>query len=441
MKHIFGLKPLLSRNDPKNEEISVVLGNSYHFLWIDIAVRVVVFLIVIWRPEFVWALLILNFSFLLVTTYYLKRRFKGILKYLNSRLIAFPDFRESLESKKKLFIYPEKSINKIKYSLFYALIFVLLSCCPIIICVKQLVILKIVIVFLAALISFFFAWRYSAIFLERDLHSVYFRGKKVTNQKLEEIKDYLNKEDFVNDSSLNFRNDKFILDLDKDFNIYKEKLETFLLESVFLGALTFTTFIQIIDGKDWQEYMNSFESFFQHVWNTKMWDHGKLKETLGFGFLLVGSVVSSIMYMVILMKRFPIIKSIENVKGHLKMAQFYNEKEENESSEKSKIVYTQQIQVEIAKCEEQKIMLDSNFRIVSFFRASGLFSFFMVLLVATMMISWVFFLSALLVVLYVVVAAKMIDDDTIWSRFIMSKKKQKENKTISVVKEDSNNYL
>ena len=80
MKHIFGLKPLLSRNDPKNEEISVVLGNSYHFLWIDIAVRVVVFMIVIWRHEFVWALLILNFSFLLVTTYYLKRRFKGILK-------------------------------------------------------------------------------------------------------------------------------------------------------------------------------------------------------------------------------------------------------------------------------------------------------------------------------------------------------------------------
>ena len=73
-------------------------------------------------------------------------------------------------------------------------------------------------------------------------------------------------------------------------------------------------------------------------------------------------------------------------------------------------------------------MLDSNFRIVSFFRASGLFSFSMVLLVATMMISWVFFMSALIVVLYVVVAAKMIDDDTKWRRFIMSNQKQKEAK-------------
>jgi len=258
---------------------------------------------------------------------------------------------------------------------------------------------------------------------------------------LKKIKDYLNIEDFINDSSLHFKNDMFILKLDKDFNIYKEKLETFLLESVFLGALTFTTFIQIIDNWNWLEYMDSF-NLLKNGLTPKIWDGSKLKETLGFGFLLVGSVVSSIMYMVILMKRFPIIKSIENVRGHLKMAQFYNEKENNETSIASKEIYTQQIQVEIAKCEEQKIMLDSNFRIVSFFRASGLFSFFMVLLVATMMISWVsffmvllvatmmiswvFFMSALIVVLYVVFAAKMIDDDTQWRRFIMSNQKQKE---------------
>ena len=428
MKHIFGVKPLLSRNDPKNEAISVFLGNSYQFLWIDITVRIVVFLIVIWKQEFVWALLFLNFSFLLVTTYYLKRRFKGIQTYLHSRLIAFPDFRQSLESKNKLFIYPEKSINKIKYSLFYSFIFVLLSCSPIFICISQLFVIKFVAVFFAAVISFYFAWRYSAIFLKRDVSSVSIHGEKLNNRKLKQIKDYLNIEDFINDSSLHFKNDMFILKLDKDFNIYKEKLETFLLESVFLGALTFTTFIQIIDDKNWLDYMASFKLFLKNVLTSEIWEGSKLKETLGFGFLLVGSVISSIMYMVILMKRFPIIKSIENVRGHLKMAQFYNEKENNETSLASKEIYTQQIQVEIAKCEEQKILLDSNFRIVSFFRASGLLSFFMVLLVATMMISWVFFMTALIVVLYVVVAAKMIDDDTKWRRFIMSNQKQKEAK-------------
>ena len=425
MKHIFCLKPLLSRSNPKNEAISVFLGNSYQFLWIDIAVRIVVFLIVLWKKEFVWALLLLNFSFLLVTTYYLKRRFKGIQTYLHSRLIAYPDFRQSLESKNKLFIYPEKSINKIKYSLFYSFIFVLLSCSLLFNQPYDLQI-NIVAVFLAAVISFYFAWRYSAIFLKRDISSISIQGEKVNIKMLKKIKDYLNIEDFINDSSLHFKNDMFILKLDKDFNIYKEKLETFLLESVFLGALTFTTFIQIIDNKKWLEYMDSFKFFLKNVLTSEIWDGSKLKETLGFGFLLVGSVVSSIMYMVILMKRFPIIKSIENVRGHLKMAQFYNEKENNETSLASKEIYTQQIQVEIAKCEEQKIMLDSNFRIVSFFRASGLLSFFMVLLVATMMISWVFFMSALIVVLYVVVAAKMIDDDTQWRRFIMSNQKQKE---------------
>jgi hypothetical protein len=108
MKHIFYLKPLLSRSNPKNEAISVFLGNSYQFLWIDIAVRIVVFLIVLWKKEFVWALLFLNFSFLLITTYYLKRRFKGIQTYLHARLIAFSDFRQLFEAKNKLFIYPEK---------------------------------------------------------------------------------------------------------------------------------------------------------------------------------------------------------------------------------------------------------------------------------------------------------------------------------------------
>ena len=426
MKHIFCLKPILSRNNPKNEAISVFLGNSYQFLWIDIAVRIVVFLIVLWKKEFVWALLFLNFSFLLITTYYLKRRFKGIQTYLHARLIAFSDFRQLFEAKNKLFIYPEKSINKIKYSLFYSFIFVLLSCSPIFICSKQLLVIKLVALFLTAVISFYFAWRYSAIFLTRDISSISIQGEKVNTKMLKKIKDYLNIEDFINDSSLHFKNDMFILKLDKDFNIYKEKLETFLLESVFLGALTFTTFIQIIDNQKLLEYMYSFNSFFNNELTSKIWNGSKLEEKLGFGFLLVGSVVSSIMYMVILIKRFPIIKSIENVRGHLKMAQFYNEKENNETSLASKEIYTQQIQVEIAKCEEQKIMLDSNFRIVSFFRASGLLSFFMVLLVATIMIHWVFFMSALIVVLYVVFAAKMIDDDTQWRRFIMSNQKQKE---------------
>ena len=426
MKHIFCLKPLLSRNNPKNEAISVFLGNSYQFLWIDIAVRIVVFLIVLWKKEFVWALLFLNFSFLLITTYYLKRRFKGIQTYLHARLIAFPDFRQYFEAKNKLIIYPEKSINKIKYSLFYSFIFVLLSCSPIFICSKQLLVIKLVALFLTAVISFYFAWRYSAIFLTRDISSISIQGEKVNTKMLKKIKDYLNIEDFINDSSLHFKNDMFILKLDKDFNIYKEKLETFLLESVFLGALTFTTFIQIIDNQKLLEYMYSFNSFFNNELTSEIWNGSKLEQKLGFGFLLVGSVVSSIMYMVILIKRFPIIKSIENVRGHLKMAQFYNEKENNETSLASKEIYTQQIQVEIAKCEEQKIMLDSNFRIVSFFRASGLLSFFMVLLVATIMIHLVFFMSALIVVLYVVFAAKMIDDDTQWRRFIMSNQKQKE---------------
>jgi type III secretory pathway component EscR len=133
--------------------------------------------------------------------------------------------------------------------------------------------------------------------------------------------------------------------------------------------------------------------------------------------------------MVILIKRFPVIKSIENVKGSLDLAQFYNQKEEDILEKENKDYYTSQIQVQIAKCEEQKIILDSNFRIISFFRMSGLLCFFSVLLIATMMINFYFFVISTIIVSYVFIASRMMEENKLLKYFILDKKgKQRQTK-------------
>jgi hypothetical protein len=134
--------------------------------------------------------------------------------------------------------------------------------------------------------------------------------------------------------------------------------------------------------------------------------------------------------MVILLKRFPIIKSIENVRWLLNMAKYYNTKEESEQNIYPKEDYSKQIQFEIARCEEQKIILDSNFRIISMLRMAGLLSFFFVLLVATLMIDIYFFAFSTCLMLYVVVAAKLMEENKLM-KFIMDNRainKTKKNK-------------
>jgi hypothetical protein len=446
MKKLFGLRPYLSRITPGNEDISIVLKGSYVFILIDLFFRfgllitgmILVFYasnhVSIHNVGIALGSLVLNFIFLFITIYYGKRRINGIQVYLKYRLLSYNYYLDNLPVKRpsqhSLFIYSDSSDKNVRFAFFYALGFTLFSCLLIYITspINWITILSSLLSFL---ISFLLGWRYATIFIKREITKVCFSGKELSTIELERVRKYLDRELFIQDTSISFWNDKFIVGLEKEFKIYKEKLDTFLLESVFLGALTFTTFIQIIDDKSFlNKYLGRLFSFFMDSSQTEVWIKNKLDPTFGFSILLLGSVLSSIMYMIILIKRFPIIKSIENVKGHLKMAEFYNSKEEATESDDLKPDFTKQIQVEIAKCEEQKIILDSNFRIISFFRMMGLLSFFVVLLVATMMINFYFFIFSLILVLYVFIASRMIENNNWMKYFILdnrSRKKKKKN--------------
>jgi hypothetical protein len=445
MKTILGIRPYLNRSQPDGEDISITLKSSYFLVLIDILAKVLIFGLGILlyflssrEPaigNFAYSVCIwlLNIFILLITVYYAKRRLKGIQVYLKYRIMAFPGYLKKQHVKRpeqhRLFVYPSLNDNYLTSAFIYALINTLITS-PLLFLHNNNFVIPFTFSVLTFVVSFFMALHFACIFIERKIVKASFMNKDLTDEELEALEEgYLNKEIFIQDSSLEFWNDKFIVKLEKEFNIYKEKLDTFLLESVFLGALTFTTYIQLISNEEnWTKFLNTYSKFFSqdsmHFWKH---DYHALNDTIGFSLLLTGSVISSLFYMVILLKRFPVIKSIENVRWLLNMAKYYNIKEENENSRFPKEDYSQQIQYEIARCEEQKIILDSNFRIISILRMSGLLSFFGVLLIATLMIDLYFFAFSFCLLIYVFVAAKLMEENKLM-KFIMDNRPKNKSK-------------
>lgn len=421
-------KPYFNRSTPGSEEISIYLKQSPFFIYADIVFRTIVCLFGIiiascrgYTAGLGMAFYTLHFVLLLITIYYAKRRVNAAKVYLKNRILAYEGYADAGFTKEperqRLFIYAETS-NILVKSFLYGIIFSFVSSALFLFSASiewhHLFFLG-----LSFLTGFIFANIYSCIFIQRDIEKVYFSGKPLSELDLLQLKQYLNEERFIQNFDLAFWNDKSIAELDKDFNIYKEKLETFLIESVFLGALTFSSVIQImgLNGNEKEEYIQFVNDFLENpapVLN--MVDHLSLK--FGFGFLLVGSVISSLMYMVVLFKRFPIIKNIETVRGLLNIAKFYNDKEEEVKEKWKKDHYTKQIQVQIANCQEQKLLLESNLKIISMFRFAGLFCFLIVLIIASWMISFALLLAAVFVMLYLFIASRVIEDNTVLKKYV-----------------------
>ncbi|MFM7724585.1 MAG: hypothetical protein ACKO7O_07320 [Bacteroidota bacterium] len=422
------IKPYFNRSTPSSEEISIYLKKSSFFIYADIVFRTIVGLVGIviakekgYTVGLGMAFYALHFVLLFITVYYAKRRVNAANVYLKNRIMAYEGYAVAGFTKEperqRLFIYSETSNISVK-ALVYGLVFCLVSS-SIFWLSSSFAWYHVFFLLVSFLTGFTYAKIYSCIFLQRDIEKVYFSGKLLSEADLLQLKLYLNEERFIQNYDLDFWNDKYIAELDKDFNIYKEKLETFLIESVFLGALTFSSVIQImgLDGNEKEEYIQFVNDFLANPSiNGTLVDHLSLK--FGFGFLLVGSVISSLMYMVVLFKRFPIIKNIETVRGLLNIAKFYNDKEEEMKEKWKKDHYTKQIQVQIANCQEQKLLLESNLKIISMFRFAGLFCFLIVLIIASWMISFALLLAAVFVMLYLFIASRVIEDNTVLKKYV-----------------------
>ena len=81
-------------------------------------------------------------------------------------------------------------------------------------------------------------------FISSEIKSISVEGKMLPQKEINNIKEFLKKK---NEGEINFyyENDSYLFELEEKSNIYNHRIETLLIEAVFIGALTFGTFIQL----------------------------------------------------------------------------------------------------------------------------------------------------------------------------------------------------
>ena len=142
---------------------------------------------------------------------------------------------------------------------------------------------------------------------------------------------------------------------------------------------------------------------------------GSLEFNLNFGIAMItiGSLLSSVFYIVVLIKRFSILKSIEFAQLKIERANAWNVKEEHELSLKSikkAMRFTDQIQIELASANQICSDIQSNLSLTSLIRALGILSFFIVILVTADLIHHFLFVFSLLFAVYGVTATLLMNN-------------------------------
>ena len=197
--------------------------------------------------------IVLNFTISLLTIYGTGRRKESIVSFVKMRLKSSKDYDEFEFYKKTDFssFYIFSFINSILFSGTIVFIFHTLE----LISPLSDDFFYPTIIFLVTPIYFFILKKYRYNFISSNINSVYVEGKKISKNKLAEFISFLFKKNET-DSELYYLNDGFIYDLEEKANVYKLRVETLLIEAVFIGALTFGTFVQLTSP----ESINSFDS-------------------------------------------------------------------------------------------------------------------------------------------------------------------------------------
>lgn len=161
-------------------------------------------------------------------------------------------FKMRIKSHKK---YNDLEINKkIDYSIYYifALLATLLFCGSTICILFVLDLVSLsdrsvlipIFFFIILPLNLFIFSRCKTNFISSEIKSISVEGKKLSIGEINSIKDYFRKKN-ENQKNIYYENDSFLYELEEKSNIYKHRVETLLIEAVFIGALTFGTFIQL----------------------------------------------------------------------------------------------------------------------------------------------------------------------------------------------------
>ena len=374
-------------------------------------------------------IVVLNVVITGLTIFSTGRRRIGILNYYKTKIL----------SHKKYGSYNLQFDSNYKSSAFrfIAVIGALLFTCINFICIHKgyneddtaQIILNLLVLALSFCSYYFLIWVYRHNWISKKIKYIRVNGKQLKRSETKEIVSFLNY--FEEIDTIHYLNDSLIHNLENNANVFKQRLDTLLLESVFIGALAFGTFIQITSPESMEQFGPASKSkgFFKE-WVTERWikisgdfdgiqnefklDEGRKSEEDQnnewteqeyFFIIAMGSLVCSILYISVLLKRFPIIKSIEGLFMEIKSAQTWNQREEDmliqevkaeienspilikEKMSEKKQYYTARLQEKLAYCQLKKNKIETNLKIISTIRTIGLYTFFFVLLTATSMIS------------------------------------------------------
>ena len=274
---------------------------------------------------------------------------------------------------------------------------------------------------------YFYYWVSKDVFISNRIKSISKNKKKLTKNKMSELLKFINRSITLQENvHLSEQNDFLIIELQTKIKIFRERLENLSLEGVFLGALSFATLMQLIspenintlDGMGHQVVEG--ESYFSRM-VSQLTDYGNwfypdsLEFNLNFGIAMItiGSLLSSVFYIIVLIKRFSILKSIELAQLKIERANAWNVKEERELSVKSMkkaMRFTDQIQIELASANQICSDIQSNLSLTSLIRALGILSFFIVILVTADLIHHYLFVFSLLFAVYGVTATLLMNN-------------------------------
>jgi hypothetical protein len=155
--------------------------------------------------------------------------------------------------------------------------------------------------------------------------------------------------------------------------------------------------------------------------------------------IAIGSIICSVLYISVLINRFVIILKIETLFSEINKAMAWNRREEdalanevrtsiegnnqvvlNEFIKKRKY-YTEKLQIQLAKCSQIGTKIETNIQVATFVRSIGLYTFFTVLLIGTMMLDPKFTFVLSFILIYAMVGSAFMQEGSnvrqVWQQF------------------------
>lgn len=257
--------------------------------------------------------------------------------------------------------------------------------------------------------------------------------------------------------------------LPKDVSILPDSSKSNLIAAANLKALSSDTAAQLIRKIDQQKlldihkekkdkiyllpkedraeilrifYKHNRDKFVKYYCITKnAWDEQE------YLFLIaIGSIICSVLYISVLINRFVIILKIETLFSEINKAMAWNRREEDalanemraqvegssqviiEKFEGKRKYYSEKLQIQLAKCSQLGTKIETNIQVATFVRNIGLYTFFVVLLVGTMMLDPKFTFVLSFILLYAMVGSAFMQEGSnlrsVWHR--VSKNKEHE---------------